>query len=196
MIDSTILVGARHVVVQTLAQLETLPESLRPALAAACEEIREFEARIATVEKQLRMLAKQTPVVERLQTIPGVGLLTATALVALVGDVERFPNSRHFASYLGLTPREHSSGLRRRLGAISRAGDAYLRTLLVHGARSALLAARRREHPDRLQRWALQVHSLRGHNRAAVALANKLARIVWAVWRHDDARFESRPVTT
>src|SRR5258708_2694154 len=190
----TIPVGARHVVVQALAQLEKLRELLRPALSAACEEIREFEARIAAVEKQLRMLAKQTPVVERLQTIPGVGLLTATALVALVGDVERFPTSRHFASYLGLTPREHSSGLRRRLGAISRAGDAYLRPLLVHGARSALLAARRREHPDRLQRWALQVHSLRGHNRAAVALANKLARIVWAVWRHD-ARFESRPVS-
>ena len=190
----TIPVGARHVVVQALAQLERLPEPLRPALRAACEEIGEFEARIAAVEKQLRALARQTPVVERLQTIPGVGLLTATALVALVGDVERFPTSRHFASYLGLTPREHSSGLRRRLGAISRAGDAYLRTLLVHGARSALLAARRHEHPDRLRRWALQVYGLRGHNRAAVALANKLARIIWAVWRHD-ARFESRPVS-
>lgn len=86
----TIPVGARHVVVQALAQLEKLPEPLRPALSAACEEIREFEARIAAVEKQLRVLAKQTPVVERLQTIPGVGLLTATALVALVGDVERY----------------------------------------------------------------------------------------------------------
>ena len=188
----TIPVGARHVVLQTLAQLETLPEPLRPALRAACAEIGEFEARIAAVEKQLRALSKETPVVERLQSIPGVGLLTATALVALVGDVERFPTSRHFASYLGLTPREHSSGLRRRLGAISKAGDAYLRTLLVHGARSALLAARRLEHPDRLRRWALQVYGLRGHNRAAIALANKLARIVWAVWRHG-ARFESRP---
>ena len=191
----TIPVGARHVVVQTLGLLEKVPEPLRPALSAACEEIGEFEARIAAVEKQLRVLAKQTPVVERLQTIPGVGLLTATALVALVGDIERFPTSRHFASYLGLTPREHSSGLRRRLGAISKAGDAYLRTLLVHGARSALLAARRREHPDRLRRWALRLQGLRGHNRAAIALANKLARIVWAVWRHD-ARFESRPVST
>jgi transposase len=190
----TIPVGARHVVVQTLAQLDKLPEPLRPGLSAACAEIREFEARIAAVEKQLRALAQRTPVVERLQTIPGVGLLTATALVALVGDIERFPTSRHFASYLGLTPREHSSGLRRHLGAISKAGDAYLRTLLIHGARSALLAARRHEQPDRLRRWTLQVHGLRGHNRAAVALANKLARIVWAVWRHD-TRFESRPLS-
>jgi len=189
----SIPVGARHVVVQTLGLLEKLPEPLRPMLAEACQEIRDFEARIAAVEKQLRALAKQTPVVKRLESIPGVGLLTATALVALVGDVQRFPTSRHFASYLGLTPREHSSGLRRRLGAISRAGDGYLRMLLINGARSALLAASRHEQPDRLRRWALQVHHLRGHNRAAVALANKLARIVWAVWRHDTC-FESRVV--
>jgi transposase len=193
----SIPVGARHVVVQALALLDKLPEPLRPALSAACEEIGEFEARVAAVEKQLRSLAKQTPVVERLQTIPGVGLLTATALVALVGDIQRFPTSRHFASFLGLTPREHSSGQLRRLGAISKAGDAYLRTLLISGARSALLAANRFavKQPDRLRRWALEVHRLRGHNRAAVALANKLARIVWAVWRHDTS-FESRPVTT
>jgi transposase len=184
-------VGARHVVVQTLELLEKLPDPLRPALSEACEEIGELEVRIAGVEKQLRALAKQTPVAERLQSIPGIGLLTATALVALVGDVQRFPTSRHFASYLGLTPREYSSGLRRRLGAISKAGDSYLRTLLISGARSALLAAHRRKQPDRLQRWALEVHRLRGHNRAAVAFANKLARIVWAVWRHD-TRFESR----
>jgi transposase len=186
-------VGARHVVVQSLGLLEKLPEPLRPMLAEACQEIREFEARIAAVEKQLRALAKAMPVVQRLESIPGVGLLTATALVALVGDIQRFPTSRHFASYLGLTPREHSSALRRRLGAISRAGDGYLRMLLINGARSALLAARRYEQPDRLRRWALQVHHLRGHNRAAVALANKLARIIWAVWRHYTC-FESRPV--
>lgn len=188
-------VGARHVVVQVLALLDQLPEPLRPALTDACEEIGEFEARIAAVEKQLRALAKQTPVVERLQTIPGVGLLTSTALVALVGDIQRFPTSRHFASYLGLTPREHSSGLVRRLGAISRAGDTYLRTLLINGARSVLVAAGRFAHkpPDRLGRWALEVQRLRGHNRAAVAVANKLARIVWAVWRHDTG-FESRPL--
>jgi len=87
-------------------------------------------------------------------TIPGIGLLIATALVAFVGDIRRFPSGRHFASYLGLTPRESSSALRRRLGSISKRGDVYLRTLLIHGARSVLLAAKRRT-PDRLRAWAL-----------------------------------------
>jgi transposase len=180
----SIPVGARHVLVQTLANLDQLPEPLRPMLGLACEEIREIEVRIGAVEKQLRVLAQQTPEVERLQSIPGIGLLTATAMMALVGDVRRFPSGRHFASYLGLTPREHSSGSIRRLGSISRAGDSYLRMLLICGARSALLAGRRHPEPDRLRRWALEVQRLRGHNRATVALANKLARIVWAVWRH------------
>jgi transposase len=124
-------------------------------------------------------------------TIPGIGLLIATALVAFVGDIRRFPSGRHFASYLGLTPRESSSGLRRRLGAISKRGDVYLRTLLIHGARSVLLAAKRRS-PDRLRAWALARQSARGHNKAATALANKLARIVWAVWKHDRP-FHSAP---
>src|SRR2546426_6844046 len=120
-----------------------------------------------------------------ISTIPGVGLLTATALVAAVGDVQRFPSARHFASYLGLTPREHSTGQRRRLGAISKRGDTYLRMLLIHGARSVLYHAKTRTAPatDRLRTWALQLERLRGHNKAAVALANKLARIAWAVWR-------------
>jgi transposase len=99
--------------------------------------------------------------------------------------VQRFPSGRHFASYLGLTPRERSSGLIRRLGAISKRGDVYLRMLLTHGARAVLWNAKSRRHPDRLRAWALQVQRLRGHNKAAIALANKLARIVWAVWKHD-----------
>jgi transposase len=187
-------VGANHVVVQALALLEQLPEPLRPPLTEACHEIRDFESRIAGVEQQLRALAAQLPVAVRLQSIPGVGLLTATALVGLVGDVQRFPSSRQFASCLGLTPREHSSGLRRHLGSINKAGDSYLRMLLLSGARAVLIAAQRVKHkqePDRLRHWALQMQGLKGHNRAAVALANKLARIVWAVWRND-AAFESR----
>jgi len=97
--------------------------------------------------------------------------------------VQRFPSGRHFASYLGLTPREHSSGLIRRLGAISKRGDVYLRMLLTHGARSVLWNARSKRQPDRLRAWALEIQSHRGHNKAAIAVANKLARIVWAVWR-------------
>jgi len=161
-----------------------LPNSLRPALQAACEEIRALEQRQRTVERQLAALAEETPVVARLRTIPGVGVLTATALVAFVGDIQRFPTGRHFASYLGLTPRESSSGLRRRLGAISKRGDSYLRMLLIHGARSILCHAPRSASPKRLQAWALRLQQRHGHNKAAVALANKLARIIWSVWKN------------
>jgi transposase len=110
----TIPLGARHVIPHTWALIDSaasqVPDPLRLALAEACLESRDFEGRINAAEKQLQILARQTPTVERLQSIPGVGLLTATALVGFVGDVQRFPTSRHFASYLGLTPRERSSG--------------------------------------------------------------------------------------
>jgi transposase len=141
---------------------------------------------VREAERSLETLARDSDLLIRLRTIPGVGLLTATALVAFVGDVQRFPSGRHFASYLGLTPREHSSGLHRRLGAISKRGDPYLRMLLIHGARAVLLHAKKpTARLDRLRVWALARERARGHNKAAVALANKLARIVWAIWRHD-----------
>ncbi len=185
----TIPIGAHHVLPRAwdlLADPDSgLPDVLRPALAAACTEVRELEASIQLVERQLEALADQTPAVARLRSIPGVGLITATALVAFIGDVQRFPSGRHFASYLGLTPRERSSGLIRRLGAISKRGDVYLRMLLIHGARAVLWAAKKHRTSSHLRAWALQVERLRGHNKAAVALANKLARIVWAVWKHD-----------
>ena len=182
-------VGARHVVPHVRALLEDadagVPGLLRPALAAAVQEIGDLEARIRAIERQLEAAAAATLVVGQLRTIPGIGLLTATALLATVGDVQRFPSARHFASYLGLTPREHSSGSRRHLGAISKRGDAYLRMLLIHGARAVLWHAKTTtaSPPDRLRTWALHLERLRGHNKAAVALANKLARIAWAVWR-------------
>jgi transposase len=164
-------------------------------LAEAAREIRELEARVREVERSLEALTRQSEVLSRLRTIPGVGLLTATALVAFVGDVQRFPSGRHFASYLGLTPRETSSGLRRHLGAISKRGDPYLRMLLIHGARSVILHAKKKaaEH-DRLRIWALGRERACGHNKAAVALANKLARIVWAVWRSERAFGITAPV--
>jgi len=185
----TIPVGAHHVLPQAWHLLgdpdSGLPDALRPALAEACTEIAALEDRMRLVERQLEALADQTPVVARLRSIPGIGLITATALVAFVGDAQRFPSGRHFASYLGLTPRERSSGLVRRLGSISKRGDVYLRMLLTHGARSVLWKAKSRPDPDRLRVWALKVQGLRGHNKAAIALANKLARIVWAVWTSD-----------
>jgi len=171
-----------------------IPDAIRPALDEARTEILELERRMRSVELQLRALARQIPEIRKLLTIPGIGLITATALVPFIGDVRRFPSARHFASYLGLTPRERSSGLRRRLGAISKKGDAYLRTLLTHGARSVLWRARSLETPDALRAWALRLERLRGHNKATIALANKLARIVWAVWRRDATFTEKRPI--
>jgi transposase len=181
--------GSRRVVPQVrewIAEPDSqIPPPLRFALTDACDEIRQIEDRIRSIETQLLALGSQIPAVARLRSIPGIGLLTATALVAFVGDARRFPSGRHFASYLGLTPREHSSGSTRRLGHISKHGDTYLRMLLIHGARAVLCHARRLENPDRLRAWALQIQKLRGHNVAAVALANKMARIAWAVWIRD-----------
>jgi transposase len=170
-----------------------VPDGLRHTLWEACQEIQELQRRIRDAEKQLEALAKQFPAYERLRTIPGVGLLTATALLAFVGDVRRFTTGRHFASYLGLTPNEYSSGLTRRLGGISKRGDCYLRMLLVHGARSVLFASRRRENPERLRVWAMELKERTGFNKAAVALANKIARIIWAVWRQDEAVYIAQP---
>jgi transposase len=189
-------VGARSVLPRVTALLaadDALPPALRPALLAVVAEIRDLAERIQTIEQQLAALAATTPGVAPLQTIPGIGLLTATALVAFVGDARRFPSGRHFASYLGLTPREHSSGLRRRLGAISKRGDPYLRMLLVHGARSILWHAKRTPTRTPLHVWGLAVEQHRGHNKAAVALANKLARCAWAVWTTNRA-FRDAPV--
>jgi transposase len=170
-----------------------IPDGLRAVLATACDEIQALGESIRMTERQLEAVAEQTPLVERLQSIPGIGLMTSTALVAFIGDVERFPSGRHFASYLGLTPREYSSGLKRRLGRISKRGDSYLRMLLIHGARSVLCHAKKAKEHDRLRTWALALERRAKHNKAAVALANKLARIAWAVWKRG-REFESVPV--
>ncbi len=192
----TIPVGARHVVPHVYSLIEDaetrVPGGLRPSLAALCEEIRTLEQRIRELERQLAALATQIPHVAHLRTIPGIGLLNATALVACVGDVRRFPSGRHFASYLGLTPREHSSGNRRRLGAISKQGDQYLRTLLMHGARAVLSHSTHPTTPFRT--WARAVADRRGANIATAAIANRLARMVWRVWRDDRPFVAERPI--
>lgn len=178
-------VGAHQVVPQVrelLAESPAVPDLMRTSLASACDEIETLEKSMRAVEHQLTTLARGRADITLLRTVPGVGLLTATALVALVGDIRRFHSSRQFASFLGLTPKEDSSALRRRLGAISKQGDVYVRMLLVHGARSVLLRAKGAASPTAFQTWARMTQQRRGHNVAAVAVANKLARIVWAVW--------------
>jgi transposase len=186
--------GSRKVLPEVWAQLgdadSAIPDAVRPCLAEACEEVRDIERRIAMAERQLEALADQTPAVARLLTVPGIGLISATALFAFVVNVQRFPSARHLASFLGLTPRERSSGNTRRLGGISKIskrGDVYLRTLLIHGARAVLGRAKQTDSTrhDRLREWATKVAKERGNNKAAVALANKMARLAWAVWRHD-----------
>ncbi|HEV3049577.1 MAG TPA: IS110 family transposase [Longimicrobium sp.] len=168
---------------------ERLPDRIRRMVTLLWEEVRELERRIEAVEEELERIAKEEPVIRTLLQVPGIGVLTATALYASVGDIHAFKSGRHLASWLGLTPREKSSGERRRLGRITKQGDPYLRTLLIHGARSALLSAERARRAGKtlthLQAWALE-RAGEGHtNRAAVALANKLARIAWAIWRHE-----------
>lgn len=169
---------------------EALPGRVRELLAALYDEIRELDRRVASIDQALQDFALTEPLVSRLDTVTGIGILTATALWSSVGEVQRFARGRQFAAWLGLPPREHSSGQRRWLGPMSKRGDPYLRTLLIHGARAVLFAARRQQRVgrnplNRLQQWALACADRRGMNRAAVAVANKLARIVWAVWRHE-----------
>src|SRR5262245_41605501 len=167
-----------------------LPGLLRETLRTLVEEIRDLEDRLKKVDRQLHAFAAADPIATRLQTVPGVGVLVATALVGSVPHIHAFRRGRHFASWLGLTPREASSGLRQWRGGISKRGNLYLRCMLTHGARSVLVNAQRRArvHADRLtplQRWAVDLAARRGYNKAVSALANKLARMIWAVWRAD-----------
>ena len=169
---------------------ERLPERVHRVIRTFWQEAHDLEGRITEIDKELKALARESPVIGTLLQIPGIGVLTATALFASVGNVHLFQSGRHLASWLGLTPKEHSSGSRRRMGRISKQGDPYLRTLLIHGARSALTAAqqrRKKQQPlTRIQQWAVEkADELRHSNQAAVALANKLARISWAVWKHE-----------
>ena len=168
-----------------------LPMALRHTLAEQLDRLASLDADMAAIEHRLEEFASRDAATQRYRAVPGIGLLTATALRASVGSLARFRSGRHLAAWLGLAPREHSSGQKRRLGRISKRGDAYLRTLLIHGARAVLLAARlrlRRGQPlDPLQAWALSVQQRQGHNKAAVALANKLARRLWAMEHHGKA---------
>lgn len=175
-----------------------IPMFLRATMQRVLEELRILEESLQEVEAQLAAIAQQSEVCQRLQGIPGVGLIVATAFAGAVGDIGTFSSPRRFASWLGLTPREHSSGNVRRLGSISKRGDAYLRMLLVHGARAVLYsadAAVRSGRPnDALRTWGLKVRDRAGHNKAAVGIANKLARIIWATWRRQrDFEFRAPP---
>jgi transposase len=183
--------GAAGIVAKLTAALEHAPALLAASLATVLEEITELDARIRQIDRELAALAKRDDVAQRLLTIPGIGVLTATAMIASVPDIHAFRRARTFAAWLGLTPREYSSGATRHLGGITKRGDRYLRMLLIHGARSGLLRAHRQalkgdDSLSALQRWVLAVEQRTNHNKATVALANKMARIVWSVWTKEE----------
>lgn len=175
-----------------------IPDLLRPTMVLLVEEVRLLEARIAQLERELAGLARHSPACTTLLSVPGIGLLTSTAMAAATsGDVSHFEDARHFASWFGLTPREHSSGQHRQLGCISKQGDRYLRMLLTHGARSVLRAAAAARNTGKtvtgLRAWALAVQDRSNHNKACCALANKLARIAYACLRDHVAFDEAKP---
>jgi transposase len=184
--------GAAKVRPAVFAALEDgeneLPMALRHTLGDTLDRLTELTRAMLAIEQQLQAYADADPVCQRYQQAPGIGVLTATALRASAGPLDRFRSGRHFAAWMGLAPREHSSGNQRHLGRISKRGDGYLRMLLIHGARATLRAARVREQHqqslNRLQIWALTLQQRVGHNKAAVALANKLARRLWAMEHH------------
>lgn len=165
---------------------EKTPPLLQPTLGALIDEIDVLSARRKEVDNILKAFATHDGKCQWLMQVSGVGIITATAAVARVPNIHAFPRGKSFASWLGITCREYSSGSTRRLGPISKNGDCYLRTLIIHGARSALLAAKRKAKSKRtltrIEQWAINTEYRVGHNKATVALANKMARIMWAVW--------------
>jgi transposase len=178
-----------------LAELESdaaYPQSIQLMAQSVRQQVGVLDQRLAECERQIARQSKSDPAVARLRSRPGIGPLTADAIVATVGDARQFKNGRQFAASLGITPRQHGSGGKTHLGAITRRGDAYLRSLLVQGARSVLVAALRlyKNKPNtlnRLQLWMVKLNDRVGFHKAAVAIANKHARQVWAMISRGEA---------
>jgi transposase len=143
------------------------------------EHVQALETRVVQYERELEAHTRADPRAQRIQALSGIGAVSASAIVATVSDAREFTSARQFAAWLGLVARQYSPGGKSRLGHITKRGDAYLRTLLILGARSTLRTAAKRD--DRLPRWAISVKQRRGYHRACVAVAAKNARIIWAL---------------
>ncbi len=170
----------RHRLPEILEDGETgLTTAMRELLAELRNELMHLHERVVYFDERIEALARGNELCQRLQTIPGIGPLIATALVAAIGDGSVFKSGRELAAWLGLVPRQRSTGGKALLLGISKRGDAYLRTLLIHGARSVVLRGAKRE--DRRSRWVRALAERRGKNVAAVGLANKIARTAWAL---------------
>lgn len=163
----------------------SLPHFAQVALADLREHLRRLDEQIASYDRELEAQARSSEPAQRLMHVRGVGPLTAIATISTVGSAHDFASGRQFAAWLGLVPRQHSSGGHDRLGRITRRGDAYLRTLFVQGARSVLQTAARRD--DRMSRWIVALQARCGYHKALVAVAAKNARIVWALLSKNQA---------
>lgn len=164
-----------------------LPGSFRLLIARLLEQLQLLHRQVDEIEAQIKAWHRTSDASRRLEKVPGIGPLTATAMAASVGDARNFDNGRQFAAWLGVVPRQHSSGGKPTLLGMSKRGDAYLRTLLIHGARSVIYRATQRADVDG---WLMKLVTRRNKNVAAVALANKTARIAWALLAHD-RKFEA-----
>jgi transposase len=174
--------GRRHLeqhIPEILEDAENgLPGMSRELFARLLEHLRHLDVQVQGLEAQIKAWHREDAASRRLEAVPGIGPLTASALVASIGDARNFKNGRQLSAWLGLVPRQHSSGGKPTLLGISKRGDVYLRTLLIHGARAALQRMKSSEH------WGAALAERRNKNLAAVALANKNARIVWALLAH------------
>jgi len=170
----------RHALPQWLEDAQNgLTDEFRALLADLAEDLRHLDGRISGLDERIAQCVKNDPVARRLMELRGVGPLTASALAGALGDGKAFTKGREFAASLGLTPRQHSTGGKDRLLGISKRGDSYLRKLLVHGARAVLRHAKDRE--DGLSQWLKALSARKHANIVVVALANKTARIAWAI---------------
>ncbi len=164
--------------------LEDLPGYANTVIGDLLSEVTRLDARIAQYDLHIRAMAKQDARAQRLMQLSGVGATTATCLLAMIGNGHDFDCGRQFAAWLGLAPGQYSSGGKTRLGRITKAGDSYLRSLLVLGARAVLAAAKRKTDP--ISRWAAALEARRGYWKAVVAIAAKNARMAWAVLRRGE----------
>lgn len=161
-----------------------LPPLMRDLTQRLLSHLQGLDRQVQEIDNQIKQLARQSQACRTLEQVPGIGPITATALVATVGsNIGEFKNGRQLAAFLGLVPKQHSSGGKQRLLGISKRGDGYLRRLLIHGARSVLLQTVRK--PERSNTWLAQLAARRNSNIACVAQANKTARIVWAMLAHN-----------
>jgi transposase len=167
------------------AVAEGLPALARRGIEDLLAHLRVLDERIGEYDRELERLARSEEAPRRLMGLHGVGPLTALAMVASVGEARDFASGRQFAAWLGLVPRQWSTGGKPRLGHITKRGDPYLRTLLIMGARAVLQLAAQRD--DRMSRWALALKARRGYHRACVAIAAKNARIIWALLARGEA---------